>query len=128
MPAEQEISQEIAAPALRLRRPAFWPETDCLSYRFIQKVLELSGGYLTVGKEFQDLKPRTWLQATRAGRRAQGWGQARARHSPSPQGTRRWLHEWSPGIRAVTLPWPDTQDVPFPLTCPSMYVEKEHCR
>ncbi len=20
------------------------------------------------------------------------------------------------------------QDVPFPLTCPSMYVEKEHCR
>ncbi len=30
---------------------------------------ELDGaGYLVVTKEFQDLKPRTWLQATPAGR------------------------------------------------------------
>ena len=55
---------------LRLRRPAFWPETDWLSYGFTQKVLELSGGkltthlwtledagYLIVRNEFQDLKP-----------------------------------------------------------------------
>ena len=32
---------------------------------------ELEGaGYLVVTREFQDLKPRTWLQATPAG----GWG------------------------------------------------------
>ncbi len=59
------------------------PEEGRLSYGFIQKTLGLTGGnltthlrkledagYLTVRKEFQDLKPRTWLQATRAGRRA----------------------------------------------------------
>ena len=59
------------------------PETGRLAYGFIQKTLGLTGGnltthlrrledagYLTVRKEFQDLKPRTWLQATPAGRRA----------------------------------------------------------
>ena len=59
------------------------PETDRLAYGFIQKTLDLTGGnltthlrkledadYLTVAKEFQDSKPRTWVQATPAGRRA----------------------------------------------------------
>ena len=59
------------------------PETDRLAYGFIQKTLDLTGGnltthlrkledadYLTVAKEFQDSKPRTWVKATPAGRRA----------------------------------------------------------
>ena len=70
------------------------PETDRLAYGFIQKTLDLTGGNLTthrklrkledadylttrgpdteraVAKEFQDSKPRTWVQATPAGRRA----------------------------------------------------------
>ena len=59
------------------------PEAGRLAYGFIQKTLGLTGGnltthlrkledagYLVVTKEFQDLKPRTWLQATPAGRRA----------------------------------------------------------
>ena len=59
------------------------PEADRLAYGFIQKTLDLTGGnltthlrkledagYLVITKEFQDLKPRTWLQATPMGRRA----------------------------------------------------------
>ena len=59
------------------------PEAGRLAYGFVQKTLGLTGGnltthlrkledagYLTVRKEFRDLKPRTWLQATPAGRRA----------------------------------------------------------
>ena len=59
------------------------PETDRLAYGFIQKTLGLTGGnltthlrklagadYLVVTKEFQDDKPRTWVQATPTGRRA----------------------------------------------------------
>lgn len=59
------------------------PETDRLAYGFIQKTLSLTGGnltthlrkltdagYLVITKEFQDDKPRTWIQATPAGRRA----------------------------------------------------------
>ena len=59
------------------------PETDRLSYGFIQKTLELTGGnltthlrkledadYLGITKEFLNSKPRTWLQATPTGRRA----------------------------------------------------------
>lgn len=59
------------------------PETDRLAYGFIQKTLGLTGGnltthlrkladaeYLVITKEFQDDKPRTWVQATPAGRRA----------------------------------------------------------
>ena len=59
------------------------PETDRLAYGFVQKTLDLTGGnltthlrkleeadYLVITKEFQDLKPRTWLQATPMGRRA----------------------------------------------------------
>ena len=58
-------------------------ETDRLAYGFIQQTLDLTGGnltthlrkledadYLVITKEFQDSKPRTWLQATPVGRRA----------------------------------------------------------
>ncbi len=59
------------------------PETDRLAYGFIQKTLDLTGGnltthlrkledadYLVTTKEFLDSKPRTWVAATLAGRRA----------------------------------------------------------
>lgn len=59
------------------------PENDRLAYGFIQSTLELTGGnltthlrkleeagYLTIEKEFVDAKPRTWVWATPAGRRA----------------------------------------------------------
>ena len=58
------------------------PETDRMAYGFIQQTLALTGGnltthlrkledadYLVTTKEFQDSKPRTWVQATPAGRR-----------------------------------------------------------
>lgn len=59
------------------------PDRGRLAYGFVQKTLGLTGGnltthlrnledagYIAVTKEFQDLKPRTWLRATPAGRRA----------------------------------------------------------
>ena len=59
------------------------PDTDRLAYGFIQKTLEVTGGnltthlrkleeadYLAIEKEFQGAKPRTWVRATPAGRRA----------------------------------------------------------
>ena len=59
------------------------PEADLLAYGFIQKTLDLTGGnltthlrkleeadYLVITKEFVNSKPRTWVQATPAGRRA----------------------------------------------------------
>lgn len=59
------------------------PDMDRLAYGFIQKTLGLTGGNLTVHlrklegagyvlttKEFQDSKPRTWVEATPTGRRA----------------------------------------------------------
>ena len=59
------------------------PATDRLAYTFIQQTLNLTGGnmtihlrklqdagYLAITKEFQDSKPRTWVQATPQGRRA----------------------------------------------------------
>ena len=59
------------------------PEGDRLAYGFIQNTLGLTGGnltthlrklegadYLTLEKEFVDAKPRTWVWATSAGRRA----------------------------------------------------------
>jgi DNA-binding MarR family transcriptional regulator len=59
------------------------PETDRLAYTFIRKTLDLTGGnltthlrrlegagYLTITKEFHDSNPRTWIRATREGRRA----------------------------------------------------------
>ena len=57
------------------------PEADRLAYTFIQQSLGLTGGnmtahlrkleeagYLIMTKEFQDSKPRTWVQATPEGR------------------------------------------------------------
>ncbi len=62
---------------------AYQSETERVAYRFIQKTLQLTGGNLTVHlrkleqagyvattKEFLQAKPRTWVQATPAGRRA----------------------------------------------------------
>ena len=59
------------------------PEPDRLAYGFIQQTLGLTGGnqtvhlrkleaagFLAITKEFEGSKPRTWLQATRAGRKA----------------------------------------------------------
>ena len=59
------------------------PEADRLAYGFIQKTLGLTGGnltihlrklqdagYLSITKEFQGSKPRTWAQATTTGRQA----------------------------------------------------------
>lgn len=59
------------------------PEPDRLAYGFIQQTLDLTGGnltihlrklqaagYLTITKEFQGSKPRTWVQATTTGRHA----------------------------------------------------------
>ena len=59
------------------------PPAGRLAYGFIQKTLDLTGGnltthlrkledadYLLITKEFLDSKPRTWVQATQAGRRA----------------------------------------------------------
>ena len=59
------------------------PEPDRLAYGFIQQTLGLTGGnqtihlrkleaagFLAISKEFEGSKPRTWLQATRAGRKA----------------------------------------------------------
>ena len=58
-------------------------DADRLAYGFIQKTLDLTGGnltthlrkledadYLVITKEFLNSKPRTWVQATPAGRRA----------------------------------------------------------
>ena len=60
-----------------------FPKADRLAYGFIQKTLDLTGGnltthlrkledadYLVITKEFLNSKPRTWVQATPAGRRA----------------------------------------------------------
>ena len=59
------------------------PETDRLAYGFVQRTLGLTGGnltihlrkledadYLVLTKEFVGAKPRTWVKATPAGRRA----------------------------------------------------------
>ena len=59
------------------------PESDRLAYGFVQQTLGLTGGnltthlrrleeagYLLTTKEFLDARPRTWVQATLAGRRA----------------------------------------------------------
>ena len=59
------------------------PEGGRLAYGFIQEALDLTGGNLTthlrrlegagflvITKEFRDRRPRTWVEATGAGRRA----------------------------------------------------------
>ena len=56
---------------------------DRLAYGFVQKHLELTpgnltthlrkledAGYVTITKEFHGAKPRTWIEATAAGRKA----------------------------------------------------------
>ena len=58
-------------------------ESDRLAYTFIQQTLDLTGGnmtthlrkleeagYVAMTKEFQEAKPRTWVEATPEGRRA----------------------------------------------------------
>ena len=58
-------------------------ESDRVAFGFVQKALGLTGGNLTIhlrkleeagyvatDKEFVNAKPRTWVQATRDGRRA----------------------------------------------------------
>ena len=59
------------------------PDKDRLTYGFLQKNLNLTGGnltthlrkleqanYLKITKEFHEQKPRTWIQATPTGRKA----------------------------------------------------------
>ena len=59
------------------------PEPDRLAYGFVQQTLGLTGGnqtihlrkleaagFLTITKEFEGSKPRTWIQATTTGRQA----------------------------------------------------------
>ena len=59
------------------------PASDRVAYGFIQETLRLTGGnltthlrkledagYLVITKEFEGVKPRTWLTATAEGRRA----------------------------------------------------------
>ena len=80
------ILDEIIHQSTRLRIMAILvstPEADRLAYGFIQKTLDITGGnltthlrrledadYLAITKEFLNSKPRTWVQATPAGRRA----------------------------------------------------------
>ena len=58
-------------------------ETDRMAYGFIQQTLGLTGGnltthlrklehagYVVIAKEFEGVKPRTWVQATPTGRGA----------------------------------------------------------
>ena len=77
---------EIIHQSTRLRIMAILvslPEADRVAYGFIQKTLDITGGnltthlrrledaaYLAITKEFLNSKPRTWIQATPAGRRA----------------------------------------------------------
>ena len=59
------------------------PDKDRLAYGFIRNTLDLTGGnltthlrkleaagYLAITKEFQNSKPRTWVNATPEGRQA----------------------------------------------------------
>ena len=86
MTGEATVLNETIHQSTRLRIMTMlvsMPETDRLAYGFIQKTLDLTGGnltthlrklqdadYLVITKEFQDSKPRTWVQATPTGRRA----------------------------------------------------------
>ena len=86
MTDEAVVLNETIHQSTRLRIMALLvslPEADRLAYGFIQKTLGLTGGnltthlrkledadYLAITKEFQDSKPRTWVQATPTGRRA----------------------------------------------------------
>ena len=86
MTQESVILDEIIHQPTRLRIMTTLvsrPETDRLTYGFLQKSLGLTGGnltthlrkledadYLVITKEFHNQKPRTWLQASPAGRKA----------------------------------------------------------
>ena len=86
MTQEPLLLDEIIHQPVRLRIMSILvsiPESDRVTYRYVQKCLELTGGnltthlrklenadYLRVTKEFHNQKPRTWIQATRTGRRA----------------------------------------------------------
>lgn len=84
--AEEIVLDETIHQPTRLRIMTLLisvPEADRLAYGFIQQTLGLTGGnqtihlrkleaagLLAITKEFEGAKPRTWLQATRAGRKA----------------------------------------------------------
>ncbi len=86
MTDEATVLNETIHQATRLRIMTLLvmqPDTDRLAYGFIQKTLNLTGGnltihlrrledadYLAITKEFQGVKPRTWVQATPTGRHA----------------------------------------------------------
>lgn len=88
MTGETVVLNETIHQATRLRIMTLLvgqSPTERLSYGFIQKTLGLTGGnltihlrrledadYLVLAKEFVGVKPRTWVQATPAGRRAFG--------------------------------------------------------
>lgn len=86
MTQEPLVLDEIIHQPVRLRIMTMLvsiPESDRVTYGFVQKSLDLTGGnltthlrklenadYLNVTKEFHNQKPRTWIQATIAGRQA----------------------------------------------------------
>lgn len=86
MTQEPLVLDEIIHQPVRLRIMTMLvsiPESDRVTYGFVQKSLDLTGGnltthlrklenadYLNVTKEFHNQKPRTWIQATVAGRQA----------------------------------------------------------
>ena len=86
MTQEPVVLDEIIHQPVRLRIMTMLvsiPESDRVTYGFVQKSLALTGGnltthlrklenadYLLVTKEFHNQKPRTWIQATIAGRQA----------------------------------------------------------
>lgn len=86
MTQEPVVLDEIIHQPVRLRimtMLASIPESDRMTYGFVQQSLGLTGGnltthlrklenvdYLQMTKEFHNQKPRTWIQATTAGRQA----------------------------------------------------------
>ena len=86
MTSEDIFLDEIIHQPTRLRMMTMLvsqPEGGRLAYGFVQKTLGLTGGnltthlrkledagYLAMTKEFIESKPRTWIQATEAGRMA----------------------------------------------------------
>ena len=86
MTGEQIFLDETIHQPTRLRMMTMLvaqPEDGRLAYGFVQKTLGLTGGnltthlrkledagYLAITKEFVESKPRTWIQATEAGRAA----------------------------------------------------------
>ena len=84
MTSEDIVLDETIHQPTRLRMMTMLvaqPENGRLAYGFVQRTLGLTGGnltthlrrledagYLTLTKEFIGSKPRTWVQATEAGR------------------------------------------------------------